>query len=299
MSNDILFTQKQISILNGSMLGDGHLRAIATKTGKSSLIKNQSRKRKEYLNWHLNEFGDLSNALKDRDNFCKGKKYLRTTFTTKASKFLGDMRSKWYPKGKKIVPNDLELDPLTIAIWFCDDGYNNVESRVCTFATYCFSKKDCCYLIKQFKKFGINCYLNKENVIKTRSESYKAFVDLIGPYVIWDCFQYKLAYREPKFKFSTKEQHEKIIAEYKSGMYLEQIGQNNGVSINLVSRVLKKEFNSKDLALNNTSGHKGVSWDKSRNQWAATGKRDGKRFFVRFDKLEDALLARKNWEKGC
>ena len=31
--------------------------------------------------------------------------------------------SDWYPEGRKIVPADLEtLTPLSLAVWFCDDG---------------------------------------------------------------------------------------------------------------------------------------------------------------------------------
>lgn len=29
---------------------------------------------------------------------------------------------RWYPSGEKRVPNDLRLTPLTIAVWFADDG---------------------------------------------------------------------------------------------------------------------------------------------------------------------------------
>lgn len=45
---------------------------------------------------------------------------------------------------------------------------------------------------------------------------------------------------------------------------------------------------------NNTSGHVGVSWDKSRGKWAAEIRSKGKRERLgRFDKLEDAVATRK------
>jgi hypothetical protein len=42
----------------------------------------------------------------------------------------------------------------------------------------------------------------------------------------------------------------------------------------------------------NTSGHKGVYWDKARNKWMASMTHFGKSYrFGRFDKLEDAIRA--------
>ena len=43
---------------------------------------------------------------------------------------------------------------------------------------------------------------------------------------------------------------------------------------------------------NNKSGHKGVTWDITRNQWMAHVKKDGVRVFTkRFDQIEDAIEA--------
>lgn len=43
---------------------------------------------------------------------------------------------------------------------------------------------------------------------------------------------------------------------------------------------------------NNTSGYKGVCWDKSKNKWQAGIGLSGKNIFLgRFDKIEDAALA--------
>lgn len=48
----------------------------------------------------------------------------------------------------------------------------------------------------------------------------------------------------------------------------------------------------------NTSGHKGVCWDKSRNKWMAHIKLNGKnKNLGRFNKIEDAIKARKKAEE--
>ena len=49
---------------------------------------------------------------------------------------------------------------------------------------------------------------------------------------------------------------------------------------------------------NNTSGHKGVTFDKSRNKWMAHIKLNGKhKTLGRFVKFEDAVKARKEAEE--
>ena len=40
-----------------------------------------------------------------------------------------ELRQKWYPNGKKIVPTDLVLTPETLAYWYMDDGTANTRSK--------------------------------------------------------------------------------------------------------------------------------------------------------------------------
>ena len=49
---------------------------------------------------------------------------------------------------------------------------------------------------------------------------------------------------------------------------------------------------NRDKNVNNTSGHKGISWDKSRNKWMAGIKVNYKRISLgRFDDIQDAIKA--------
>ncbi|MCR9215316.1 MAG: AP2 domain-containing protein [Proteobacteria bacterium] len=50
---------------------------------------------------------------------------------------------------------------------------------------------------------------------------------------------------------------------------------------------------------NNTSGHKGVSYIKSRRKWKAQGVINGEKMYLGvFKKKEDAIAARKEWERA-
>lgn len=55
---------------------------------------------------------------------------------------------------------------------------------------------------------------------------------------------------------------------------------------------------SKKLPKNNTSGHKGVRWDSSRNKWRAYIDVQGKSLYLgRYDRKEDAIRVREEAEK--
>lgn len=59
-----------------------------------------------------------------------------------------------------------------------------------------------------------------------------------------------------------------------------------------MSRIKKNAIN-KGRQSNNTSGHVGVSWDKSRNKWESHIKlNNNKKHLGRFDNIDDAIEAR-------
>jgi transcriptional regulator with XRE-family HTH domain len=293
------FTQEQQSIINGSLLGDGSIGK--QRYGNSHFSKCQSSNRREYLEWHSEKLEPFSCSINEYDNYAKGKLYKKTVFTTHASDMFTELRHKWYPEGKKIVPRDLTLDQLSIAIWFFDDGSNCLTDRQCKFATYCFSKNDCEYLSNQLVEHNIKSYITKQNVIGVRAESYKTLIDLISPYMLWDCFEYKIQYKDSNRKFISDEDAYAIVEYYKNGKTQQEIADILGVSINPISSVLrgvrKKHLNinltENNLHLSNTSGYKNVSWDKSRNKWAVSFQVAGKnRAIGRYtDKTEAIAVA--------
>jgi hypothetical protein len=50
-------------------------------------------------------------------------------------------RLRWYPRGKKRVPDDVCLTPLSVALWFCGDG-NGPRTGTLSFCTQGFNAHD-------------------------------------------------------------------------------------------------------------------------------------------------------------
>lgn len=280
MSMTNVFSFEQQAILDGSLLGDGSLSKPRGKSSKSYFTKAQCFKRREYLDWHLQELQPFSSSIKIYDNYASGKKYKRAIFATHASEELGKLRERWYPNGKKIVPCNLKLTPLNVAIWFCDDGSNFVPKRQCRLATYCFSRNDCEHLIEQLHSFDIECYLSKQNVIGIKAGSYETFLDLVTPHIPWRCFSYKLQSRPSKRKFISDEAALKMIKMAKEDLALKDIAVIFKCSITTVSDIVRgkrKQYlgqPQRDISFKNTSGHKNISFDKSRDKWCVAVKRN-------------------------
>ena len=119
------FTDEQQSLIVGSMLGDGSLYNMRETTQKCSIKILRNEKDRSYLEWEyffLKEF--CSSDIKSRSVYDDrtNKYYYNCSFFTRSSKLFGEFYNKWYPNGKKIVPNDIQLNSLIMAIWFLDDG---------------------------------------------------------------------------------------------------------------------------------------------------------------------------------
>ena len=87
-----------------------------------------------------------------------------------------------------------------------------------------------------------------------------------------------------------------MIIKKKKGFQIDHINRNSldNRKENLRYCTHSENQLNKNLSKNNTSGHKGVNWDKSHEKWVAILYKDGKTIKLgRFTNKEDAILARK------
>jgi len=194
--------RRLVEIVDGLLLGDGSI------DPKGSLRIEQTQ---DHLGWFdsiqqaLGSVGAVSRRtpvaprvrfIKDHEAHGKG----GAVFYTPCYVELQEQRQRWYPKGKKRVPEDVLLTPLSIAYWFCGDGsYDKPGSLV--FYTNSFFKKETERLARGLTKLGVRARCRP--VGQHRYREWKIHIlrrddalrlrELMGDHVP-ECFQYKFVY---------------------------------------------------------------------------------------------------------
>jgi LAGLIDADG DNA endonuclease family len=136
-------TNRQMQIINGLLLGDGHIERRKL-TQNSKLKVERSIKDELYLFDNFKEF----------ENICPSKPRCRKkngvvkfiNFYTRSVDLLNWFHDQWYSDRTKVLPKYIvgQLTPLTCAIWFCDDGflYHNRATLGIKICTHSFSKPE-------------------------------------------------------------------------------------------------------------------------------------------------------------
>jgi hypothetical protein len=147
-------TQRQRSILIGTILGDSHFET--QNGGRTYRLKvEHSSKQAFYVDWMYKEFQDWTNSSpKSKPKIVKGIKYENYYFQTLS---LGQLRfyaKQFYENGNKIVPNQIRhwLTPLALTVWFMDDGsIKSKYHKAIILNTQGFTRKDIQILIDALK----------------------------------------------------------------------------------------------------------------------------------------------------
>ena len=149
-------TDRQKEVLTGCLLGDAQLCLEENSLHPYLKIERKLTDRK-YLEWQYGLF----------ENFCKseisdgsafddrtGKTYYRCRFCTRNIPEFLSLYHKWYQDKIKIVPRDMDLSPLSVAVWFADDGcikHIGKSELKTVFATNGFSHDDVLFLADLLK----------------------------------------------------------------------------------------------------------------------------------------------------
>ena len=183
--------QTQISVLIGSILGDGTMRV-----GKNALNANlkieQGLKQKDYVFWKYEVFKEwvttppkLSMRY-DENRIPYAKSWW---FRTIRHPELTLFHKLFYKYGIKIVPKNIEdlLDPLALAIWIMDDG--SLSRNKIDISTYSFKLEEI-KLLQQalLKKFALesNFYKDRDKGFRMyfRKTETQKLMPIISPYII-------------------------------------------------------------------------------------------------------------------
>lgn len=195
---DIPLTKLQKQIIIGTLLGDGCLEFSGFHG--SRLQAKQAKKYKDYVFWMYKKLKNLckSTPKQRRDN-------KQWYFSTRHLDELTELRKLFYSSNKKRVPTDISqllISPLSIAVWYMDDGYLDWRPKdhyAFTLNTDCFSLKDVSLLQETlWKNFGVVtsvhnslCRGKRYPKIYIGVKGRDKFLSLVKPYLL-DCFSHKL-----------------------------------------------------------------------------------------------------------
>jgi len=196
---ELELTKRQKAIVVGSVLGDGYLE-FKGFNGTRLQVK-QSERYKKYVHWL---YCELKNVCKSPPNQKKDSK--QWYFGTRYIDELTELRKIFYDeRGIKIVPDnikDILLDPLSLAVWYMDDGtldWRPKNHYAFCLNTHCFSLKGVNKLVETLViNFDVKAAVYN-NLIRGKrypriiigQKGRDRFLTLIKPYII-NCFNYKL-----------------------------------------------------------------------------------------------------------
>ena len=115
----------QHEILDGLMLGDGHLKL--PKAGvNAALCVNRAARDIGYNQWLSDQFSNFvsfkSLRCGTQTNPITHVEIPYCQFRTNAARAFTKAYQRWYPNHQKQIPSDLQLSQLAIAVWIADDG---------------------------------------------------------------------------------------------------------------------------------------------------------------------------------
>lgn len=119
-------------------------------------------------------------------------------FRTVSHPQITEFHSLFYGNGKKVIPHQIKnllVDPISLAVWYMDDGGVNSKRKNPTISTYCFLKQENILLIETIKEnFGFQVNLNWDRTgyrLYIPVDSIKMFVYLVDSYIL-PSMEYKI-----------------------------------------------------------------------------------------------------------
>lgn len=200
---NIELTDVQQQVLNGSLLGDGSLGKVYG-TNHSFYREVHCLKQESYIRWKYNLLKPFTVSIR---RICNNKKYEAYHFHSVRHPHFTYLESQWYArkdddyltynnKRIKCVPDNLKLTPLTLSVWYLDDGWKS-KDNLFYLSTHSFSIEDCLHLVELMGDMNIESYIRlrtKKNLpeVCIKAKSKDTFNDIVKTHLPCQEMSYKL-----------------------------------------------------------------------------------------------------------
>lgn len=256
-----------LALVDGILLGDGSI------DPKGCLRLEQAKRRRGWLDQVvalLSELGAASKLIRipPRTRMLEGRalrsKGGHLLYTPCYVEFQ-EQRKRWYPKGLKRVPEDVDLSPRSLAHWFAGDGTYDTSGSL-FLCTDGFLKKEVVRLAHALSALGMHatCVPGQRpaqfKVAILRRDEAQLFKDAIAVYLPV-CCTYKLQYVRPTLTYEALSRahrkhsdatERKVGAARSRGLSWSAIAAKFGISrstaCNIVKRSQKPQTHKKGLA---------------------------------------------------
>ena len=153
---------------------------------------NHSFNQKFYVDWKYQQLADF---VRTPPKARKGNgARIAYRFTTRSLPELTPFYKWWYSSGHKVVPKDLVLDPLILAVWFMDDGCKSYKALYLNSQQFDFDSQ--MRLIEFLTDpWNVKATLNRDKQyrrIRIAVESVPIFKEIVAPHILSQ-FQYKFS----------------------------------------------------------------------------------------------------------
>jgi recombination protein RecA len=179
-------SEVQRAVIVGTLLGDGSMRCKAN----ALLEINHSSRQWNYVHWKYKHLADLV-ATPPRLRKGNGNR-VACRFVTRSLPVLTPYYHTFYVGGKKRVPQ-LELTPLTLAVWFMDDGCRSRNAVYLNTQQFAIEQQET--LLEMLKlQWNIDGALNRDKCyrrIRLTVDGTTRLKRLIEPFVLQE-LRYKL-----------------------------------------------------------------------------------------------------------
>ena len=178
-------SQRQKEILIGCVLGDAYISPL----GKVRI--EQSTKQRAYVDWKYQELRSLCYGAQPREiihTLPRGRQHASVFFLLR--QYFRSWRSIFYEGRIKIFPRDLPITPLSVAVWYMDDGcWTGKKALICAESFDGIYREN---MQKAFiDQYGIETVVGKNGRLVIRKKFHDQFFSLIAPHII-PSMKYKL-----------------------------------------------------------------------------------------------------------
>lgn len=201
-------SNKALEVILGALLGDSSVKIRQNSYDVSYNVSfGHSANQLEYLKYKYSLIEDLANPIRlektsktevIKDKLCERQDFY--SFTTKPID-ISYLHNLLYNNSKKTITKKyLEyLTPLSLSIWYMDDGSYSKDNRVIRLSTMCFNRKENEIIRDYFNSnLRMQCNIEKVNCgtgwsIILPQNATRKFLNIINPYKC-ECLNYKFPY---------------------------------------------------------------------------------------------------------